>query len=86
MSGTALPVIDRNRCEGKAECLAVCPYDVFDIRPLTSEEREGMSLLGTLKSWAHGHRQAVVARPVDCHTCGLCVKACPEKAIALRKV
>lgn len=86
MPGTALPVIDRNRCEGKAECLAVCPYDVFDIRRLTPEEREGMSLLGTLKSWAHGHKQAVVARPTDCGTCGLCVKACPEKAIALRKV
>lgn len=86
MSGTALPVIDRNRCEGKAECLAVCPYDVFDVRRLASDEREGMSLLGTLKSWAHGHRQAVVARPADCGTCGLCVKACPEKAIALRKV
>jgi NAD-dependent dihydropyrimidine dehydrogenase PreA subunit len=84
-AGTAIPVIDRNRCEGKEDCMEVCPYDVFEVRKLTPEEREGMSLLGTLKSWAHGYKQAIVARPMDCHACGLCVKACPEKAIKLQR-
>jgi len=58
---------------------------VFEVRKLTDQEREGMSLLGSLKSWAHGHRQAVVVKPMDCHACGLCVKACPEEAITLRR-
>lgn len=84
-AGTALPVIDRNRCEGKEDCVVVCPYDVFEVRRLTEEERAGMSLLGGLKSWAHGYRQAVVVKPMDCHACGLCVRSCPEKAIKLQR-
>jgi 4Fe-4S ferredoxin len=84
-AGLALPIIDRNRCEGKEDCVVVCPYDVFEVRKLTDQEREGMSLRGSLKSWAHGHRQAVVVKPMDCHACGLCVKACPEEAITLRR-
>lgn len=82
-AGTALPIIDRNRCEGKEDCVVVCPYDVFEVRKLTPEERQGMSLLGGLKAFAHGYRQAIVVQPMDCHACGLCVKACPEKAITL---
>ncbi|WP_322751665.1 MULTISPECIES: ferredoxin family protein [unclassified Frankia] len=84
-AGVALPIIDRNRCEGKEDCVVVCPYDVFEVRKLTEQEREGMSLLGSLKYLAHGRRQAVVAKPMDCHACGLCVQACPEKAITLRR-
>lgn len=84
-AGLAIPIVDRNRCEGKEGCVAVCPYDVFEVRKLTAQEREGMSLLGSLKSWAHGNRQAVVVKPMDCHACGLCLKACPETAITLRR-
>ena len=84
-AGTAVPVIDRNRCEGKRDCEEVCPYDVFEVRRLRPEERRGMSLLGTLRSFAHSYQQSVVVRPMDCHACGLCVKSCPEKAITLRR-
>ena len=35
------PVIDRNRCEGKAECVRVCPFDVFTIGRLEDHERRG---------------------------------------------
>lgn len=79
-----LPVIDRNRCEAKAECVRVCPYHVFDLRALAPEDKAGMSLLGRLKARVHGNRQAFVARPQDCHACGKCVAACPEDAITLR--
>jgi NAD-dependent dihydropyrimidine dehydrogenase PreA subunit len=76
-------VIDRNRCEAKSDCVAVCPYDVFEVRKLTSGERDGISLLGRLKLAAHRGRQAIVVNADACHACGLCAAACPEKAIRL---
>jgi 4Fe-4S ferredoxin len=81
--GRVAPVVDRNRCEGKQDCLRVCPYDVFEIRPLSPTDRESMSFLGRLKAWAHGNRQAFVVRPQDCHACRLCIEACPEAALTL---
>jgi len=78
-----VPVIDRNRCEAKADCAAVCPYDVFEVRRLTAEERAGVSLRGRVNLLAHRGRQAVVVAPDQCHACGLCVTACPERAIRL---
>ena len=81
--GRVAPVVDRNRCEAKAECVAVCPWDVFEIRSLGREELDGLSLRGRLKALVHGHRQAFVVRADDCHACGLCVAACPEQALRL---
>jgi len=83
-AGTMVPVIDPGRCEAKAECVKVCPYHVFEIRTLTTEERAELSLLGRLKAWAHGNKRALAVRAEACHACGLCVKACPEQAITLR--
>jgi 4Fe-4S ferredoxin len=84
--GSVLPIVDRNRCEGARDCVDVCPYDVFEVRTLTGSERQGLSLVGNVKSFFHGYKQAFVVQPQDCHACGLCVKACPEDAITLRKV
>jgi len=81
--GRVAPVVDRNRCEAKGQCVDVCPYNVFEIRSLSAEDRKQLSLLGRLKAWAHGNRQAFVARPGDCHACQLCIKACPEQALRL---
>jgi 4Fe-4S ferredoxin len=80
-----VPVIDRNRCEGKEDCVRVCPYDVFEIGVLGAEERRRLSFVGRLKARFHGGRQAFVVRPEACHSCGLCVTACPEKAISLAR-
>ena len=81
--GRVAPVVDRNRCEAKADCVRVCPYDVFEIRSLAPEDRASLSLLGKLKAWAHGNRQAYVVRPAECHACQLCIEACPEQALRL---
>ena len=82
-AGNFEPVIDRNRCEGKEDCVAVCPYDVFEMRQLDTADRSQLSLVGRLKAWAHRGRQAFAMRAGDCHACGLCVSACPEHAITL---
>lgn len=79
----ATPVVDLNKCEAKGECVRVCPYDVFEIRVITREERSKLSLFGKIKSRTHGERKAFVVRGDSCHTCGLCVTECPEGAIKL---
>jgi 4Fe-4S ferredoxin len=81
--GKVAPVVDRNRCEAKADCVVVCPYHVFEVRALAPGDRAGMSWLGRLRTWGHGGRQAYVVRPGDCHACNRCVDACPEDAIRL---
>jgi NAD-dependent dihydropyrimidine dehydrogenase PreA subunit len=81
--GKVAPVVDRNRCEAKADCVEVCPYDVFEIRTLEPADRAGLSWIGRLKAFGHGHRQAYVVRAEDCHACNLCVDACPENALRL---
>ena len=82
--GKVAPVVDRNRCEGKAECARLCPYGVFEIRVLVPEDRAALSLRGKLKAWAHGWKQAHVANAASCHACRLCVQFCPEQAITLQ--
>ena len=31
-AGTHAPVVNRARCEGKKDCVEVCPYGVFEVR------------------------------------------------------
>jgi len=80
------PVVDRSRCEGKKDCVEVCPYDVFEVRRIDDAEFRALSFLGRLKLRVHGMQTSYTPRAADCHACGLCVKACPEDAITLRKV
>jgi NAD-dependent dihydropyrimidine dehydrogenase PreA subunit len=83
ISGRVAPVVDRDRCEGKADCVRVCPFDVFEIGTLSKQQRRALSLVGRLKAWAHDGKQAFVVNPLDCHACRLCVDACPEHALQL---
>lgn len=82
-SGVFRPVIDARRCEGKAECVSVCPYNVFEVGRMSDEAFDAMPLLVRLKLWAHGRKTAYTPRADACHACGLCVMACPERAIRL---
>jgi 4Fe-4S ferredoxin len=84
-AGVTRPVVDSGRCEGKKDCVRVCPYSVFEVRRLNAAERGALSLLTRVKVAVHGGKQAFVVRGDDCHACGLCVAACPEHAIRLER-
>jgi NAD-dependent dihydropyrimidine dehydrogenase PreA subunit len=83
--GVLVPAIDRNRCEAKAACVPVCPYQVLSVHRVAASDWAGMSLKGRLKTLAHGGKQAYVVDPAACHACGRCVTACPERAITLHR-
>ena len=83
--GQWVPVVNPARCEAKADCLAVCPYDVFAIGPIDPEIYRGLGWLARLKVKVHGMKTAHTPRAPDCRACGLCVVACPERAITLTR-
>jgi 4Fe-4S ferredoxin len=83
--GNLVPVVDRGRCEGKSDCVEVCPYDVFEVRRIDDADFARLGALGKLKSVLHGRKTAYTPRAAECHACGLCVTACPEDAIKLAR-
>jgi 4Fe-4S ferredoxin len=83
LPGTFKPVINRNKCEGKGPCAPACPYDVIELGVLSETDRAGLSLVGKIKAFAHGNKQAFVVAPDLCAACELCVQVCPEQAITL---
>jgi NAD-dependent dihydropyrimidine dehydrogenase PreA subunit len=81
--GTHRITVNRNKCEGKADCVEVCPYSVFEVRRIDDADYAQLSLIGKLKSRAHGRRTAYTPRLDACQACGMCVVACPEGALEL---
>ena len=80
------PVVDREKCEGKKDCVEVCPYSVFELGTLTDAEFESLSYVGRLKAKRHDRRTSRTPRAAECRACGLCVVACPEDALSLALV
>ena len=68
--GLLRPVVDRNRCEGKGDCVDVCPYGVFSVGTLPLERRRELSLFGKLRGHAHGWQQAFTPNADACRACG----------------
>jgi NAD-dependent dihydropyrimidine dehydrogenase PreA subunit len=84
--GSYVPRINRGKCEGKKDCVEVCPYNVFEVRTIDETDYNALSWFAKLKSRAHGKQTAYAPRADACKACGLCVVACPEKAITLARV
>ncbi len=84
--GVVRPVVDLKRCEGKEDCVRVCPENVFEIRRIAAVDYRALGPLNRFKQRAHGMRVAYTPNEDACRACGLCVAACPEKAITLSKV
>ena len=81
--GAFVPVVERGDCEGKRECVAACPYTVFEVRRIDDADFARLSFLSRIKSRVHGRLTAYTPREADCRACGKCVEACPESAIRL---
>jgi len=81
--GLYFPVIDRNRCEGKGHCVRVCPQGVFEVRTIEGQDYDQLSFVGRMRNAIHGRKSAYTPNASDCQACGLCVEACPERAITL---
>jgi 4Fe-4S ferredoxin len=82
-AGTFRPVVARDRCEGKHDCVDVCPYGVFEVRRMEDSEFAQLTAFEKFRSIVHGRKTSYVVKAEACQACGLCVVACPEKAIEL---
>ena len=85
MLGVIEPVVDLTRCEGKGDCMEVCPENVFEIRRIDEVDYRGLDLMHRLKLRVHGMKVAYTPNAQACRSCGLCVTACPERAIKLAR-
>jgi len=56
------PVVDRARCEGKRDCVEVCPYEVFEVRRIDDADYAALSFFTRLKVLAHRKQ----ARTMQC--------------------
>jgi 4Fe-4S ferredoxin len=83
--GVIVPLIDLKRCEGKADCVRVCPESVFEIRRIETPDYQALNVLHKLKVRVHGMKVAYTPNADACKSCGLCVSACPEHAIKLSR-
>ncbi len=84
-AGEFEPLVNRARCEGKDDCVRVCPENVFELQQVPDDLKSALGPFARLKLYVHGGVQAFAVRAEACRACGKCVEACPERAITLRR-
>ena len=85
LPGVMKPIVDFTRCEGKADCVRVCPESVFAMARIEDADYRELGLLSKFKLRVHGMQVAYTPNVDACRSCGLCVSACPEKAVTLAR-
>ena len=83
--GVIFPVVDLKKCEGKGDCERVCPENVFEVRRIDDADYGSLGALQKFRLRVHGMKVAYTPNADACRSCGLCVAACPERAITLAK-
>jgi 4Fe-4S ferredoxin len=83
--GVMVPIVSLKRCEGKGDCVEVCPENVFRVQRIEQADYRDLNTLHKLKLRVHGMQVAYTPNADGCRSCGLCVSACPEQAITLRR-
>jgi NAD-dependent dihydropyrimidine dehydrogenase PreA subunit len=84
--GINQPMVNFKACEGKGDCVRVCPENVFEMRRIEAADYDALGMLSKFKLRVHGMQVAYTPNASACRTCGLCVTACPEDAITLSRV
>ena len=82
-TATWVPVVNHGRCEGKKDCVVVCPNDVFEVRRIDAGDFLRLNPFERIKVVAHRGQTAYTPNADQCAACGLCVVACPERAITI---
>ena len=77
--------VNHNSCDGCGVCAAICPKNVFVLKPLSPDEVAKLSFKGRLKVRFKGTQKSFVAAADQCTYCMLCVKNCHESAIRIGK-
>jgi 4Fe-4S ferredoxin len=77
--------VNLGRCEGKSDCVRVCPENVFEVRRIDDADYQPLGVLQKFKLRVHGMQVAYTPNADACRSCSLCVTACPEGAITLAK-
>ena len=82
--GAYVVEVNRGKCEGKGDCVEVCPYGVFEVQRIADADYARLGMLAKLKSLAHRKKTSYTVKMDACQACGMCIVACPEKALTLR--
>jgi NAD-dependent dihydropyrimidine dehydrogenase PreA subunit len=63
--GAYAPVVDHGKCEGKGDCVEVCPYDVFDVTQIADEDYRALGWRARLRVKVHGMQTAYTRGPMS---------------------